>query len=360
MKNWIPKFIRKNLAYRQQDIVSASDYNAVLNLLISQGDYNSEWLEWLTSEGLAEFFKDLNGEDIKQMIVQAAEEQIAALASASANKTSAHLNNPTFTIFDESATVSTRQLLKPVLDDYGVPGTVSCYSSLVGMGNPHMAVEDLQMLQANGYAVINHGTDKAALTDDVLESVLSQSSSFMRVHNLITGEGVFAYNSNSTITEDTHTIVSKTYAHAIGKDIGVNDTDNYAPYWLKIIPITEGVDAVRKAVEDTLKHNYWCIFTLDSSEASFETDGIAVLRAALELIKNDANAKVITAPVAANLAANTINNTIKQLRNDNDKLLREVVALKQELHGLRRITHGPVSAGVPPTGNEGDIHIMYE
>lgn len=367
MKKWIPKFIQKNLAYKSQETVTAADYNAMFNLLITQGDYNSEWLEWLTNEGFAEFFKDLNGEDIKQMIVQSAGEQLASLAAASANKTSAHLNHPVFTIFDESATTSTLELFKPVLDDYGIVGNVSCYSSLVGAGNPHMTVSDLQTLQAYGYAVINHGTTKEDLTAETAEAVLTESLEFMRTHNLISGANVFAYN-NTYFPEDeaVHNAVAKYYSSAIGNTAGVNNTDDYNPGWLKVITLkAEDIEDVavarRELLTQVMNNNYWCIIKVDSSTAGFEEEIVPVLRDTIEFVlSTDFDVRVLLAPASAELAATTINNTIKKLRQDNDMLRQEVMELKKEVQSFRRITHGPVSAGVPPTGNEGDIHIMYE
>lgn len=361
MKQWIPKLIRKNLAYKSQETVTAADYNAMFNLLITQGDYNSEWLEWLTHEGLAEFFKELNGEDIKQMVVQAAGEQLATLASAGANKTSAHLNNPTFTFFDESATKSTLELLKPVLDEYGVVCTASCYSSLVDAGNPYMDVVDLQALQAYGFAVVNHGTTKENLTDSTVEAVLSESTAFMRRHGLVTGDNVFAYNNvEEPVGGKVFTTVSKQYTHAIGNTVGINDTDSYNPAWLYVIPLTAEEHVIRDAIETTLKHNCWCIFKLDSSAADFSETVVPVLKDVIETILEDDNARIVTAPVAASWSANTINNTIKRLQKGHDALTLEVAELQKVVNSLRKITHGPVASGVPATGNEGDIHIMYE
>ena len=361
MKNWVPKFIQKNLAYKPQEVVTAADYNALFNLLITQGDYNSEWLAWLTNEGFAEFFKDLNGEDIKQMVVQAASEQLASLASASANKTSAHLNNPTFTFFDESATKSTLELLKPILDEYGIVGTASCYSSLVGAGNPYMDVIDLQALQAYGYAVVNHGTTKENLTADTVEAVISESAAFMSRNGLVTSDNVFAYNNIEEPENDTvFTVVSKRYTHGIGNTVGVNDTDSYNPAWLCVIPLTADEQVIRDAIEMTLQHNCWCVFKVDSSVADFAENIVPVLKGVIETILMDSNARIVTAPVAASWSANTINNTIKRLQKGYDTLSAEVTELRNIVNSFRKITHGHVNAGVPAAGNEGDIHIMYE
>lgn len=361
MTNWIPKFIQKNLAYKPQEVVTAADYNAIINLLITQGDYNSEWLAWLTNEGFAEFFKDLNGEDIKQMVVQAAGEQLATLAAASANKTSAHLNNPTFTFFDESATTSALELFKPVLDEFGVVGTVSCYSSLVGAGNPYMDVTDLQGLQAYGYAVVNHGTTKEELTEDTVESVIAESAEFMRSHGLVTGDNIFAFNNieqpNGATIAST---VANMYTHAIGNALGVNDTDSYDPLWLRVIPLNAEESVIREAIDMTLKNNCWCIFKTDSSSADFTKSVVPVLNEVIKIILMDENAKIVSVPIAASWSANTINNSIKRLQKNYEALNAEVDELRNKVNSFRKITHGRVSDGLPPVGNEGDIHIMYE
>lgn len=360
MQQWIPKLIQKNLAYKSQEVVTAADYNAILNLLITQGDYNSAWLEWLTKEGLPEFFKELNGEDIRQMVVQAASEQLAALAATSANKTSAHLNNPTFTFLDESATTSVTELFKPILDEYGVVGTASCYTSLVGAGNPYMTLIDLQALQVAGYAVINHGTTKDSVTEDNVENVLTESQTYMLENGISTGYNVFAYNNEEEPSDVIRTEVSKLFTSAIGNTLGVNNTDAYDTGWLLVVPLNAGEEVIREAVEETIRSNRWCIFKCDSSVSDFTEVFAPLLRVAVETALEDENTLITTVPTAVNLAAHTINNNIKTLQQQVDTLSQEISSIKELLEGYRTITYGRVSDGVPPTGNEGDIHIMYE
>lgn len=360
MQQWSPKLIQKNLEYKSQEVVTAADYNAILNLLITQGDYNSAWLEWLTHEGFAEFFKDLNGEDIKQMVVQSAGEQLAALAAASANKTSAHLNNPTFTFLDESATTSVRDVFKAVLDEYGVVGTASCYTSLVGAGNPHMDLIDLQALQVDGYAIINHGTTKDVVTEENVLSVLTESRNYMLNNGISTGYNVFAYNNTAEPGDMIRTEVAKLFTSAIGNAVGTNDTDTYDTGWLLVVPLSAGEEVIREAVAETIRSNRWCIFKCDSSVVDFAETGEQLLRIAIEAVLEDENTLITTVPVAVNLAAHTLNNKIKHLQQQVDELTQQVHDIKDVLKGYRTITHGRVSDGLPPVGNEGDIHIMYE
>ena len=40
--NWIPKFIHRVFDYKSHQTLSAKEMNAILNLLVAQGDYNSK------------------------------------------------------------------------------------------------------------------------------------------------------------------------------------------------------------------------------------------------------------------------------------------------------------------------------
>ena len=357
MKQWIPKFIKKDLNYKSQDVVTAADYNAVFNLLITQGDYNSEWLAWLTQEGFAEFFKDLNGDDIKQLVVQAAGEQLEELAAASTNKTSAYLNQPVFTFIDESATTSAKDIFKTVLDEYGIVGTVSCYCNLVDTGTPHMTLTDLQAFQADGYAVINHGSTKADVDDDNVYDVVNSSYTYMDRNNLTTGLQIFAYNNIEAPSEDVQDIVNSRFNAAIGNEIGVNDTDTYDKGWVLVVPLDADEDVIRAAIAETVQNNRWCVFKCDTSVPEFDA---AVIHNAAQAVLLEKDVLVTTVPNASSLADNTINNRLKTMQSEITWLQTQVGIIKSQLNNARRITHGSTTSGLPAGGNTGDIHIMFE
>ena len=41
---YTPKYIDRTIDYNPRDILTAQDFNEILNLIISQGNYNSHWL----------------------------------------------------------------------------------------------------------------------------------------------------------------------------------------------------------------------------------------------------------------------------------------------------------------------------
>lgn len=358
MKKWIPKFIRKNVDYKARQMVTAADYNAILNLLIAQGDYNSEWLQWLSGEGLAAFFKDLNGEDIKNMVVQAAAEQLAGLAAVSANKTSAYLNNPTFTFLDDSATDTAITVFKRILDENSIVGNVSCYAGLAEIGEPYTHLTDLQAAQVDGYAVVNHGYNTEPITDseEDMDMSLLYSFEYMQANGLHTGNTIFVYCNEEEPAITIKEQVKHYHKCAIGKTIGVNDSDSYSADWLAVIPVNSGKDVITNAIEDAIKHNRWCVFTCDSSSSDFDEE---LLLFAIEEVKAHPEAIITTIPTAFEEVEHTINNKIKALNTKVYELEQAIIALQKMLEGYRKITHGYLGDAFPENANEGDIHIVY-
>lgn len=358
MKKWIPKFIRKNVDYKARQMVTAADYNAILNLLIAQGDYNSEWLQWLSGEGLAAFFKDLNGEDIKNMVVQAAAEQLAGLAAVSANKTSAYLNNPIFTFLDESATSSSITVFKRLLDECSMVGNLSCYAGLVDMGEPYVYLTDLQAAQVDGFAVVNHGYNLEPVLEDEdnMELALLWGHEYMQENELHTGYNTFVYTNTEEPSSVIKEMVKHYHTHAIGKSVGVNDSDSCSSDWLSVVPIRGGLEDITYAIEDALKHNRWCIFTCDSSSSDFDEE---LLLFAIEEVKAHPEAIITTIPTAFEEVEHTINNKIKALNTKVYELEQAIIALQKMLEGYRKITHGYLGDAFPENANEGDIHIVY-
>lgn len=67
MAKWIPNYIRRDINYKAHEILTAKEFNALLNLLITQGDYNSSWLEYLQNEGIPQAIADLSGDQIEKL-----------------------------------------------------------------------------------------------------------------------------------------------------------------------------------------------------------------------------------------------------------------------------------------------------
>ena len=86
---WIPNYIRRDINYKPRDILTAQEYNAILNLLISQGDYNSSWLEYLQNDAIPEAISEIGEEEIEEVLTQAVREAIDELAASVVNKQAA-------------------------------------------------------------------------------------------------------------------------------------------------------------------------------------------------------------------------------------------------------------------------------
>lgn len=353
---WVPKYIHKESDYKSKQIVTADDYNAYLNLLIAQGDYNSEWLNWLTTEGIIEQLTDISGEDIQQAIIDAAQDQIDQLVSDSKNKTSAHLNTPVFTFMDSSATNTALTIFKQTLTAHSVRGCLACYSSLVGSGTPYMALTDLQAAQIDGFEIINHGINKSEVTDANVNNVVTTSVAYMNTNGLLGASNVFAYPTTVPAETVRENIKSK-FTSAVGHVPGIIDTDAYDRGYLTVIKLPAADTAALDTVlEDTLTNNKWCIFRMDTSDESFD---VTQLEYVLSVLDGEDLITVTTVADAAQLAANTINNKIVALHDRIDDLIPRIAALENKLSTVNSIKYGSKANGLPSNPSEGDIYIMY-
>lgn len=355
-QTWIPKFIHKESEYKSQQIVTADDYNAYLNLLIAQGDYNSEWLNWLTTEGIIEQLTDISGEDIQQAIIDAAQDQIDQLVSDSKNKTSAHLNTPVFTFLDSSATTTALTIFKPALTAHSALGCLACYSSLVGSGTPYMTNTDLQAAQIDGFQIVNHGINKSAVTDANVNNVVTTSVAYMNAQGLVGSTDVFAYPVTAPTSTVRENIKSK-FTSAIGHVPGVIDTDAYDRGYLTVINLpAESTEVLDTVLEDVLTNNKWCIFRMDTSAENFD---VTQLEYVLSILDGEDLITITTVSDAAQLAASTINNKIVAVNNRIDALIPRIVVLEQKLQSINSIKYGSKTNGLPSNPSEGDIYIMY-
>lgn len=352
IQQWIPKYIAKTFNYKTGQVLTAADYNAILNLLINQSDYNSEWLDWLTTKGIAEFFADLNGDDIKQAIVDAAQEQINGLLSISNNKTSAHLDYPIFTFVDHSATTSALTSFKALLDDHGVPGCLSHYSSLVGSGGDYLSVTDLQAAQVDGFTILNHGVNSADITTDTDLAVTKTS---MEQHGMPAGKDILLWT-NKTYNKTLMETVGADFDACVGQAKGIIDSDQYDRVWLPTMDLPHSIEDIEKTIVDTINNNKWCIFAVDSSSPDFNAAGLsyAVIKVASSTV-----AKVVGVPDAYQLVLNTLNNRIAKLIEMITANTETIKTVDAKFEHINKVTYGSTSDGLPTGASEGDIHIMY-
>ena len=66
-KEWIPKYIRQKVRFRPGQTPTAEEINMYYNLLIDQGDYNTEYLTFLFEKGMYEVIKDIIMNDIDEL-----------------------------------------------------------------------------------------------------------------------------------------------------------------------------------------------------------------------------------------------------------------------------------------------------
>lgn len=354
-KTWIPKYVRKESNYKSKQIVTADDYNAYLNMLIKQGDYNSEWLDWLTKEGVLDQLTDINGEDIQQAIIDTATEQLDQLVADSKNKTSAHLEQPVFSFIDDSPTNSALTIFKVALSESQFIGALAYYTGFVSTGTPYMDVIDLQAAQIDGFEIINHGVNKLPLTEETVVNAIANGKAGMETAGLQGADVLFAYPKGTSI--ETKELAKTAVDFAVGYDSGVIDTDSYDSNNLTVINLPAAdIAEVDTMIEEALLNNYWCIIRMDTSEESFSQEQ---LKHVIDKIADAPNAVVKPVKDAQGLAQNTLNNRLAAVNDKLDALTERVSHLEVILDSVNSIRYGKKEDGLPTNPSEGDIYIMY-
>lgn len=87
MSSFSPEYIADKMEYVSGDIITADDFNTIINKLVHQGNNSEEWLEYLDTIGIPAAIADITGEDIQEYIQQAVEEEIQQLTEDSKSRT---------------------------------------------------------------------------------------------------------------------------------------------------------------------------------------------------------------------------------------------------------------------------------
>jgi hypothetical protein len=359
---WSPKYIKRELNYRAQDVLSAAEYNAILNLLIAQGDHNSAWLEWLAAEGLKQYFDSLSDTTLSDSVVEKAQELLNALAATSVNKTSAYLNHPLITIVDEGHTTSGTMEFVNALEAYGLFGCVSCYGDKVTTGADNTSIAKLRDLAQRGHTVVYHGYKETPLTEENVSSVVDAGiEHLLSVYDGYTPHFTYVYNTEDNVLNETvREYITTHFLTAVGTEQGINDSDAYDAYWLKVIDLSSATnEEVFEAIEFAILHNQWCIIkvctdpeTYDEAAFSFMLDTVKEATQSSDLlVKNIVNAY---ADVRA-----TINNRIDALLSMFDAHNADARLLANKLTTVNSIRWGHKENGFPENPSEGDVYIMF-
>ena len=359
---WSPKYIKRELNYRAQDVLSAAEYNSILNLLIAQGDHNSAWLEWLSSEGLKQYFDSLSDTTLSDSVVAKAQELLNSLAAASVNKTSAYLNHPLITIIDEGHTINGTMGFVNALESYGLFGCVSCYGDKVTMGTDSTSVSQLRDLAKRGHTVVYHGYKETPLTEENVADIVSTGiEQLASVYDGNTNNFTYVYNAeDNALNETVREHIIANFLNAIGTEKGINDSDAYNTHWLKVIDLNNTTnEEVFEAIEFAILHNQWCIIKVctdpekyDEAAFSFMLDAVKeATQSSDTLVKNMVDAYVDV--------QSTINNRIDALLSMFNTHNADAQLLANKLTTVNSIRWGHKENGFPENPSEGDIYIMF-
>lgn len=100
MSSYNPEYISELLNYSSGDIITADEFNLLLNKLIHQGDHNSEWLDYLDRVGIPAAVAEIAAGDISEYIAEAVSEEIAQLTADSNLKTTGYIDKKYLCVID--------------------------------------------------------------------------------------------------------------------------------------------------------------------------------------------------------------------------------------------------------------------
>lgn len=275
---WIPNFIRRTMEYRPNDILTAQEYNAILNLLITQGDYNSEWLEYLQNDAIPEAIQDLSAEAIAAAISQAVRQEIASLTASVENKTSAQLNEPAITILNIGAQYSGIADFKTLLDTKDLTATIAIPTNLVGAGAAYPTLAQLTSLKNDGYNIAAYGTDGTPLTAANASSVVSAAYAFLNANEFDTKTFVFP---GGNADPDVIAAVSERFPYAINARINTLVAPEDYPYTAGTafynIPVllwdnTVDIAVIKEYIDNVVEDNKYMILQVNTDESTYEED----------------------------------------------------------------------------------------
>ena len=359
---WSPKYIKRELNYRAQDVLSAAEYNAILNLLIAQGDHNSAWLEWLAAEGLKQYFDSLSDTTLSDSVVEKAQELLNALAASSVNKTSAYLNHPLITIIDEGHTVNGNTAFVNALEEYGLFGCVSCYGDKVNTGADNTAVSQLRDLAQRGHTVVYHGYKESPLTEENVNSVVDAGiEHLLSVYDGHTPNFTYVYNTgDDALNETVREYITTHFLTAVGTEAGINDSDAYDTHWLKVIDLSNATnEEVFEAIEDAILRNQWCIIKVCTDPETYNEDAFSFMLDAVKEATQSSDALVKNMVDAYADVQSTINNRIDALLSMFNTHNADAQLLANKLTTVNSIRWGHKENGFPANPSEGDVYIMF-
>ena len=317
MAKWIPNYIRRDINYKAHEILTAKEFNALLNLLITQGDYNSSWLEYLQNEGIPQAIADLSGDQIEKALTEAVAAELASLAASVVNKTAAHLNAPTFSFLNLS-TQADMSDFRTVMEEYGIRGNFCVATNLIGLSATYPSLLTVQSMRVAGHEILPVGTDGSSfdrLGVNEIEDIVANAKAYMQRN--IADVDVFVYPGGSN-SEDVQQGVSSAYTYAvnIASDDKVVDSDlirfNNLRLQIPVIYLSANstLASAQVYIDSAIANNLFCIVAVDTSKTEYDENA---LREVLDYLKTQAGIRYKTISKALSDCEETINNQLKDL-----------------------------------------------
>ena len=317
MAKWIPNYIRRDINYKAHEILTAKEFNALLNLLITQGDYNSSWLEYLQNEGIPQAIADLSGDQIEKALTEAVAAELASLAASVVNKTAAHLNAPTFSFLNLS-TQADMSDFRTVMEEYGIRGNFCVATNLIGLSATYPSLLTVQSMRVAGHEILPVGTDGSSfdrLGVNEIEDIVANAKAYMQRN--IADVDVFVYPGGSN-SEDVQQGVSSAYTYAvnIASDDKVVDSDlirfNNLRLQIPVIYLSANstLASAQVYIDSAIANNLFCIVAVDTSKTEYDENA---LREVLDYLKTQAGIRYKTISKALSDCEKTINNQLKDL-----------------------------------------------
>ena len=317
MAKWIPNYIRRDINYKAHEILTAKEFNALLNLLITQGDYNSSWLEYLQNEGIPQAIADLSEAQIEKALTEAVAAELASLAASVVNKTAAHLNAPTFSFLNLS-TQADMSDFRTVMEEYGIRGNFCVATNLIGLSATYPSLLTLQAMRVAGHEILPVGTDGSSfdrLAVNEIEDIVANAKAYMQRN--IADVDVFVYPGGTT-SEDVQQGVSSAYTYAvnIASDDKVVDSDlirfNNLRLQIPVIYLSANstLASAQVYIDAAIANNLFCIVAVDTSKTEYDENA---LREVLDYLKTQSGIRYKTISTALSDCEETINNQLKDL-----------------------------------------------
>lgn len=274
---WIPNYIKRNIGYRPKDVLTAQEYNAILNLIIAQGDYNSSWLEYLQNEGIPDAVAEISVEQLQAVLTEVVRQELAALAHQVNNKTSGQLNMPAITILNTGIQKAPWTDLITMLDTKQLKCTFSIATNLIGTSSAYPSLAQVSDLKLAGHDIVAYSTDAAVITDITAETAASSAKQYM-LNNQFNSD-VFVYpsgNSDDTVTDIVHNYFKYAINIVNNSTITPDGITEYSPASvlgnLAVIKCDDTVDTevIKGYIDNIETHNKYMILQINTDSEHYD------------------------------------------------------------------------------------------